>query len=254
MQRILVCVKQVPDTTEVKLDENHSLVRDFVAQVINPADQSALECALALKEQTGASITVMSMGKPSAAGMLQELAGRGADELLLLTDSAFAGADTLATARTLCAAIEATGPYDLLLLGRRAIDGETGQVGPALAALLDIPMITNAIDFEWDAEQGALCTQLTERGHRQWKPTSMPMLVAFCEWSKPLRLPSLLGIRRAKDKTVQTLGLVELGLSKEECGLRGSPTRVTHVHKRASGIRQCDRISVDALFEKGVLG
>lgn len=146
--KILVCVKQVPDTTEIKLSADYTLERDFVAQVMNPADESALEKALALRDVHGGSVTVLTMGPKRAEGMLRETLSRDADDAVLLTDPAFAGADTFATAQVLRAAFQTLGGFDLILCGRRAVDGETGQVGPMLASLLDIPCITNALNIQ----------------------------------------------------------------------------------------------------------
>ena len=167
--------------------------------------------------------------------MLRELAARGAGELYLLTDAAFAGADTLATARTLCAAVQKTGPYDLIVCGRRAADGETGQVGPALAALLGWPIVTNAVEIT--VQDGALCAvRLLETG-RETLSLPLPCVATLCEWSAPLRLPTLAGLRRAKDAPVTTLSRAELGIPAARCGLAGSPTRVKSVSARPSGLK-----------------
>ena len=139
--RMLVCMKQVPDTTEVKLGADYTLERDFVAQVMNPADESALELALQLQDKHGGEVTVLSMGPERAQSMLREALARGAHHAVLMTDRAFAGADTLITAACLCTAVRALGGFDLILCGRRAIDGETGQVGPMLASMLDLSLI-----------------------------------------------------------------------------------------------------------------
>lgn len=144
--RILICLKQVPDTTEVKLTDDLTLEREFVAQVLNPADESALELGLELKEKHGGTVTVLTMGPKRAEGMLREALSRGADEAALMTSPRFAGADTLVTARCLAEAEKALGGFDLILCGRRAIDGETGQVGPMVAAMLDRPCVVNATE------------------------------------------------------------------------------------------------------------
>lgn len=250
--KILVCIKQVPATTEVRLDQDHSLIRDSTSQMMNPADASALECALSLRNEAGAHVTVMTMGKPVAEGMLQEMVARGADRSILLTDSAFGGADTLATAKTLCAAIKKSGPYDLILCGRRALDGETGQVGPALAAMLDIPVVTNVTALRLE-RNSVCCTQLVENGAMLWR-ASMPLLVTFCDWSLALRLPTIAGMRRAKEVETLRWGMNDLGLTREMCGLRGSPTRVLRVHTSPSGLRQCAFTTVEDLFAEEVIG
>jgi len=236
---ILVCIKQVPDSTEILLDDNNSLVRDFISQIINPADESALELALALKDKHGGSVSVMTMGKKKAEGMLRETASRGVDTLYLLNDRAFAGADTLATSRTLHAAIQKTGPFDLILCGRRSTDGETGQVGPELAALLNIPILTNATKFKVEKENATIL-RLLEEGI-ETLTFSLPAVVTICEWSYPLRLPTILGLKRARVATIQRFRLSDLTISHEDCGLKGSPTRVTRVMAQTGGIRYSEK-------------
>ncbi len=245
--KILVCIKQVPDTLEVKLSSNYTLQRDFVAQVINPADESALELGLTLRDKLGGSLTVMTMGRPKAEGMLREMLSRGADEAVLLTDSAFAGADTLATAKTLVGAIHVLGGFDLILMGRRAIDGETGQVGPMVASLLDIPCVANATKAN---VAGSMLTaeQLTEAGTLSWR-CELPGLVTLCEWTYALRLPSLSGLRRAKTQEIRRLTAGDLGLAPQGIGLAGSPTRVIHAEPRPVGVRDCKRLNLPQLLE-----
>ena len=128
---IIVCIKQVPDTTEVKIDPaTNTLIRQGVPSIVNPFDKNALESALQLKEQYGGKVTVLSMGPPQAKDALKECLAMGADEAVLMSDRAFGGADTLATSRTLAAGIRKLGRYDLLICGKQAIDGDTAQVGP----------------------------------------------------------------------------------------------------------------------------
>lgn len=254
MLRILVCAKQVPDGTEVALDENHSLLRDSVAQIMNPADEAALEHALTLKDTRAASVTVTTMGKQGAEDMLREAASRGADRLILLHDKAFAGADTLATAKTLRAAVEKAGPFDLVFCGRRAVDGETGQVGPELASLLGAAVVPNAVGISMAPDSEAEVAQMTEQGGiTYWRCPALPAVVTFCERSKPLRLPSIMGLRRAREIEIVRWGMDALGLAPEECGLAGSPTRVVRVEAQPLGVRRCEWVTTAALLEKGVL-
>lgn len=245
--KILVCVKQVPDSNEVALDENYALIRSNTSQKMNPADEGALELALLLKEQTGGETTVISMGPKSAEGMLRETVSRGVDVIYLLNDPNFAGADTLSTARTLWAAVQKTGPYDLILCGRRSSDGETGQVGPELACLLGIPVLTNITRVV--LENGRItATRLLEEGSEKLT-CSLPALITLCEWSYSLRLPSLNGLKRARTVPLNRLSLTDLTLSREETGLAGSPTRVTRVKSNFTWVRQPEIISD---LEKGV--
>ena len=251
--RILVCVKQVPDSTEVKLSSDHTLQRDFIAQVMNPADESALEKGLALRDAHGGSVTVLTMGPERAESMLREAITRGADDAVHLTDSAFAGADTLVTAKCLKAAADLLGGFDLILCGRRAVDGETGQVGPMLAALMQCACVANATDVRMEEEKPVV-DQLTENGVITWE-ASVPAVITFCEWSHHLRLPTLMGLRKGKNAQIRRVTAQELGI--KETGLKASPTRVTRIHSRPSGVRPCQKLAVTdvmaALAEKEVL-
>ena len=233
--RILCLVKQVPDSLEVRMGNDLTLEREFVAQVLNPADESAVELARRLRDAHGGEVTALSMGPARAEGTLRELISRGVDHSALLCDPACAGSDTLATARALSAAAKALGPFDLLLFGRRAADGETGQVGAMTAALLGIPCVVHATDAEI-SEDVLTASQLTEAGTVRWR-AKLPAALTLCEWSYPLRLPTLLGLRRAKNAPVARLTHEDIALAREDCGLRGSPTRVTHVSARPSGVR-----------------
>lgn len=235
--RILICLKQVPDTTEVKLTGDLTLEREFVAQVLNPADESALELGLELKEKHGGTVTVLTMGPRRAEGMLREALSRGADEAVLMTSPRFAGADTLVTAHCLAQAETALGGFDLILCGRRAIDGETGQVGPMVAALLNRPCVVNATEGE--IADGCLkAIQLTEAGSLQWK-APLPAVMTLCEWSHALRLPTISGLRRAAQANVRICEPEDLGIDPASCGLKASPTRVTHISARPVGVRPC---------------
>lgn len=235
--RILICLKQVPDTTEVKLTGDLTLEREFVAQVLNPADESALELGLELKEKHGGTVTVLTMGPKRAEGMLREALSRGADEAVLMTSPRFAGADTLVTAHCLAEAEKALGGFDLILCGRRAVDGETGQAGPMMAAMLNRPCVVNATEGE--IEDGCLrALQLTEAGSVAWK-APLPAVMTLCEWSHALRLPTISGLRRAAQADVRFCEPEDLGIDPATCGLKASPTRVTHISARPVGVRPC---------------
>lgn len=252
--RILICLKQVPDTTEVKLTGDLTLEREFVAQVLNPADESALELGLELKEKHGGTVTVLTMGPKRAEGMLREALSRGADEAVLMTSPRFAGADTLVTAHCLAEAEKALGGFDLILCGRRAVDGETGQVGPMVAALLERPCVVNATEGE--IIEGCLrALQLTEAGSQEWK-APLPAVMTLCEWSHALRLPTISGLRRAAQADVRFCEPEDLGIDPATCGLKASPTRVTHISARPVGVRPCVKTSfaevMKALEAKGL--
>ena len=245
---ILCLVKQVPDSLEVHMGSDLTLQRDFVAQILNPADESAVELALRLRDAHGGSVTALSMGPARAEGTLRELIARGVDRAALLSAPACAGSDTLATARGLSAAARALGPFDLLIFGRRAQDGETGQVGPMTAALLDIPCVANAVQARME-DGGLAVRQLTEAGTVSWR-MSLPAALTLCEWSYALRLPTFSGLRRAKTAQIERLSPGQLGLSPEECGLKGSPTRVVNVSVRESGVRQTAWLTKDAACDR----
>ncbi len=251
--KILVCVKQVPDTMDVKLSGDYTLERSFVAQVMNLADESALELGLSLRDANGGTVTVLSMGPERAETTLREAVSRGADQAVLLTSPAFAGADTLITARCLAAAARTLGGFDLILCGRRASDGETGQVGPMIASMLNIPCVPNAtgVQFEKNTLQ---IDQLTEDGITAWK-AALPALVTFCEWSYRLRLPSITGLRAAAKAEIRRLSPADIGVDK--CGIAASPTRVVHVSPNPLGLRPCQKLPLTdvmaALGGKGLL-
>lgn len=252
--RILICLKQVPDTTEVKLTGDLTLEREFVAQVLNPADESALELGLELKEKHGGTVTVLTMGPKRAEGMLREALSRGADEAVLMTSPRFAGADTLVTAHCLAEAEKALGGFDMILCGRRAVDGETGQVGPMVAALLERPCVVNATEGEI-IEDCLRALQLTEAGSQEWK-APLPAVMTLCEWSHALRLPTISGLRRAAQADVRFCEPEDLGIDPATCGLKASPTRVTHISARPVGVRPCVKTSfaevMKALEAKGL--
>ena len=238
--RILVCIKQVPDTTEVRLRDDFTLERGFVAQVMNPADESALEWALQTRDRTGGSVTAVCMGPASAENTLREALVRGADRALLLTDPRFAGADSLVTARCLMRAVRTAGPFDIVACGRRAIDGETGQVGPMMAAMLDWPCLYNLTRAD-AAGEAVSARQLTENAAQELR-AALPCVLTFCEWSYRLRLPTLKGLRSARTRTVERVTPDDLGLSADACGLRASPTQVVCVTAEPFGARPCRKM------------
>ena len=146
---IVVCLKQVPGTTKVRIDpQTNTLIRQGIKNIVNPFDTYALEEGVRIKERCGGKVTAISMGPPQAEEVLREAISAGADEAILLSDNAFAGADTLATAYTLARAIDKLGQYDIIICGRQTIDGDTGQVGPELAEMLEIPFIAYVSKIE----------------------------------------------------------------------------------------------------------
>ncbi len=225
---IVVCVKQVPDTTEVKLDPvKGTLIRDGVPSIINPDDKAALEAALCIREQAGGKVTVVSMGPPQADVALREALAMGADEAILVTDRAFGGADTWATSYTIASAIKKL-DYDLIIAGRQAIDGDTAQVGPQIAQHLGLPQVSYVENIEAVNERSiVLRRQFEDRYHIV--EAQLPCLITvLSELNKP-RYMSVSGVFDAyREKKVAKITLADLEdvIDKSNIGLGGSPTRV----------------------------
>lgn len=238
VNKILACVKPVPAATEAELDGQFRLKRDGTQLQLNIADLSAVEAALKLKDQQpGAEVTVLTMGPGKAEPVLKELFGLGVDRIVLLSDRALAGADSLATARTLAVAVRHLGGFDCIFCGRRAMDAETGQIPAQLAAALDIPAVTNVQELTVTAD-AALCTRRLEDTEALVR-AGFPCVVSFCEYVHILRLPSISARRRARDKQVEYFTAADIGLDSAECGMHGSRTRVVHVDTKAPGLRKC---------------
>ena len=235
MKHILVCVKAVPVSTSVAVDGQLRLKREGTGLQWNPADESALEAALRLTDGNG-TVTVLTMGPAKLAEPLSELLARGADRAVLITDRLMAGADTHATARALAAAVEKLGPFDAVFCGCKAIDGETGQVPGELAAALGLPCLSNAEKAE-EKENALAISRRLETGTQTLEVTG-PLVVSFAAYSYPLRLAGILGLRRARKTPVEILTAADLGLSPEDCGLKGSLTKVTAMQARFPGLRR----------------
>ena len=228
--KILVCVKQVPDTTEVRIDrETNTLQRQGVSSILNPFDRHALEAALRVKERCGGTVSVLTMGPLQAQEVLKECLALGADEAVLVSDKAFAGADTLATSRTLAAAIAKLQPAELIFCGKQAIDGDTAQVGPELAEHLNMAQITCVSKLEvFPAERRLIAEREVEDGHEVLE-LSFPAVLTVSKSLNEPRYPSIKGRLRANKTSIPILTLADLGLQAEETGLQGSPTRVVRI-------------------------
>ena len=221
---IVVCLKQVPDTTAVKIDpKTGTLIRDGVPSIINPEDKHALEAALNIKDTVGGKVTVISMGPLQAQGALRETLCMGADEAILITDRAFAGADTLATSKTLAGALRKL-DYDIVFAGRQAIDGDTAQVGPEIAEHLDIPQVTYVQDVKLE-EDGLLINRALEDGYELIKVQTPVLLTAIEELNHP-RYMNVQYIFDTVDKEVKVMTAADINVPVEELGLKGSPTKV----------------------------
>jgi len=224
--KIVVCVKQVPDTNEVRIDPKRgTLIRDGVPSILNPDDANALEAALVLKDKNpGSTIAVITMGPPQADIMLRECLAMGADEAYLLTDRAFGGADTCATSATLAAGIRKIGDADIVFAGRQAIDGDTAQVGPQTAERLGIPVVTYVESVEI-ADGTARVRRQLEDGYEILEVKLPCLLTAVKELGEP-RYMTIHGIEEAYSKPVVAWTHEDVGLSPDECGLAASPTQV----------------------------
>jgi electron transfer flavoprotein beta subunit len=222
--KIVVCLKQVPDTTAVKIDpKTGTLIRDGVPSIINPEDKNALEAALTIKDNVGGKVTVISMGPPQAQNALREALCMGADEAILITDRAFAGADTLATSKTLAGALKKL-EYDIVFAGRQAIDGDTAQVGPEIAEHLDIPQVTYVQDVKVE-EDGLLINRALEDGYELIKVQAPVLLTAIKELNEP-RYMNVKYIFDTANKEIQIWSADDIEVNKEDLGLKGSPTKV----------------------------
>ena len=222
---IIVCIKQVPDTTEIKLDPvKGTLIRDGVPSIMNPDDKGGLEFALRLKDKYGANVTVISMGPPQADAILREALAMGVDRAILLSDRRFGGADTLATSRTIAAALRKI-PHDLVITGRQAIDGDTAQVGPQIAEHLDLPQVTYAEDLQFDGDKTFTVKKADEDGYQIVEVDAPALVTALASGVKP-RYMSVKGIVEAYDKPVEVWGFDDVEVDPAKIGLAGSPTRV----------------------------
>ncbi len=233
--RYIVCMKQVPEATEVDIDqETGTLLREGIPSIINPFDEYAIEEALQFREEHGGEVTVLSMGPPQAEEALRESVAMGADDGILLSDPAFRGADTLATARTLAAAVKKMGDYSVILCGKQAIDGDTAQVGPELAELLDIPHVADVRDVRELTDENITVERMIEGGY-EIVCASLPALVTVLKDINEPRLANMQGIMRANQMDIPTWGMDDLNLSSTEVGLDGSATEVIRVFTPEAG-------------------
>jgi electron transfer flavoprotein beta subunit len=224
--KIVVCVKQVPDSTEVKINpETNTLIREGVASILNPFDMYAVEEAIRIKEKLGGTVTVLSMGPPQVAEQLRETIGMGVDDAVLLSDRAFAGSDTLATSYALSKGIEKIGDVQLILCGKQAIDGDTAQVGPEIAEKLGIPHITYVKKINEISENEMIAERMNEDGFERIK-LPLPALITVVKEINEPRMPSLKGMMRAKKAVIPSWSAADIGAEPAKSGLNGSPTWV----------------------------
>jgi len=225
---IVVCMKQVPESTEVRVDpETKALIREGVKGIINPFDENAVEAALELREAHGGKVTVISMGPPQAEESLRQALAMGADEAILLTDAASRGSDTLATSYTLAQMVRKLGDCDLILCGKQAIDGDTGQVGPGLAERLGISQITFAIGVE--VSDGKLRARRVLDDFFEVVEVKLPAVVTVVKQINEPRHPSMRNVLRAKRAEIARWSLEDLDADPTQTGFDGSPTQVIEV-------------------------
>jgi electron transfer flavoprotein beta subunit len=229
MLNIVVCIKQVPETQEVRLDPvTHTLKREGVKAIINPFDLYAVEEGLRLKEAQGGKVTLLTMGPPQAEEALREALGYGPDAAVLLSDRAFAGADTWATALTLARAIDKIGAVDLIFTGKQAIDGDTAQVGPMLATILGWPLAAWARKLTVTGPRTLQVERLLDHGYDAVE-VELPAVVTVVKEINEPRVPSFKAKLKAKKESIPVWGIGDLGLDPQEAGLAGSFTQVVKV-------------------------
>jgi electron transfer flavoprotein beta subunit len=223
---IIVCIKQVPNTENVQIDfETGRLKRDGLASIINPYDEYAIEEGVRLKEKFGGKVTVITMGPPQAESALREAIARGADEAVLISDRAFGGADTLATSYTLSSAIKTIGDYSIIICGKQAADGDTAQVGPGIAEMLNIPHVSCVKKIEVIDDISINVERMMEDGYDLIE-SSLPVLLTVVKEINNPRVTSLRGKMIAKKAVIKTLDAVSIGADIKKIGLNGSPTQV----------------------------
>jgi len=238
--RILVCIKEVPDTTEVKIDpETGTLIRADVPAILNPFDMYALEAALEIKDENSTTeVIVLSMGPPQAEKNLRETIAMGVDDVYLITDRAFAGADTWATSYTLSTAIKHIGDIDLIFAGKQAIDGDTAQTGPGIAEWLNLPQATFVKKIDKIGEKAIVVERSTETVYEVIE-IQFPAVITIVKGDSEPRLPSLRGMMKAKRAEIHKLTSEFLHVDEDKIGLTGSPTQVRKIftpEKRKGGV------------------
>ena len=243
--RIVVPIKQVPETSTVKMDEETgTMIREGVEAIVNPLDLYAIETAIRVREsqeEDTCEVVAISMGPPKAITALKEAIAMGADRAVLITDKAFAGSDTWATSCALAGAIRKLGDFDLIICGERATDGDTGQVGPGIASFLDLPAVTYVGRIDSLDENSVRIRRLVEDGYEILEMSLPGLLTVVKEIADP-RLPTLRGKQRAKRTHVPVWGIDDLRIEEDMVGLTGSPTRVVKIF-RPSVARECEKLA-----------
>lgn len=223
---IIVCIKQVPATNEVKMDPiTNTIIRENIESIINPFDLYAIEEAVRIKEKIGATIYGLSMGILSVSEILKQAISLKIDKGILLTDRKFAGADTLATSYTLSLGVKKIGDFDLIICGKQAIDGDTAQVGPSLAKTINIAYATDISKIIKINKDNIICMKITDDGYEEIK-IKLPALITVVKEINMPRLPSIKGIRIANQSEIEILSCDDIMVDENRIGLKGSPTSV----------------------------
>jgi electron transfer flavoprotein beta subunit len=225
----VVCIKQVPDTHDVKINpETNTLMREGVESIINPFDMYAIEEGLRLRDRLGGTVTALTMGPPQAEVALREAIAMGVNQAILVSDRAFAGSDTWATSYTLSKALEKIGDYSVILFGKQASDGDTAQVGPGVATHLDLPQITYVRKIEEIDQDRIVAERLLESGFESIESPLPCVLTVVKEINEP-RLPSLKGKMAARKAEITKWGAADIAADPAKLGLNGSPTKVVRI-------------------------
>jgi len=252
---IIVCIKQVPDTLEVNVNqETNTLLREGVDSVINPFDLYAIEEGLRLRDQYAGAVTALSMGPAQVAATLREALSLGVDRAVLLCDAAFAGADTLATSYTLAKGVQRIGRFDLIICGKQAVDGDTGHVGPELAERLGIPHVSCVTGVREAADGCMITERMTDRGLERIK-LPLPGLITVPKGINRPRFPSLKRKLWAIRSEITVWSTQDLTVDPDRVGLKGSPTKVVRIaapehHRGGEILKGTVREQVTALLSK----
>jgi len=241
--RIVVPIKQVPETKSVKMDEKTgTVIREGVEAIVNPLDLYAIETAIQLREQLGGEVVSVSMGPPKAITALREAIAMGVDSAVLVSDSAFAGSDTWSTSYILAEAIKRTGEFSLVICGERATDGDTGQVGPGIASFLDLPVVSyvSKIELIGGLKPTLRVERLVENGYEDLS-CSLPCVITVVKEIGVPRLPTFRGKQRAKRIEIPVMGSDELDIELSAVGVEGSPTQVIKIFKPKVA-RECEKV------------
>ena len=265
MERVIVCLKPVPDPEHwdrLKMDqETKTLIRDGIPSAINPLDKHAVEAALQIKDACGAEVVLLSMAPPFVTPVLREALAMGVDRAVLLSDRAFAGSDTLATARVLAEGVRRIGAFDLICCGNCTVDGSTAQVPSQVAELLGVPNVMHVSQMELRPEAGVLVTQQIEHGYArlEGKP---PLLLSFIKGANKPRYVSFLEMLEAENREIATWSNQDLGLDERLIGLDGSPTKMADLllrKKKREGVRlggspeEIAHQLADKMYQLGIL-